>query len=180
MVLAVIFGIAVIIAFVNGYRKGLVRTIAQLGGYVFLTIIATMLAHPVGQLVTKLLTSASAAYRPTVPTFVLDKGVQFLASGISFSLIFFIGGIIVHNLLKSLKFIQKIPVVGGINAIIGGTVSALIIYVIGFFILSMLSVMNITWVHQQFVAAPILNNILDNTPIISNQIYHWWLNERAR
>lgn len=176
MVIGIIFGLALLIAFMQGYRYGLVNTIARVIGYAILGVVALLLAHPLGLAIANFLSNSHVAFRPNAPTIVINQGIQFLSSGLAFALIYLIGGFFVHAILRSLHFIKKIPVIGRINAILGGGINILLVYTVGFFILQMLSVLNIPWVQQQFIQAPYLGAILDKTPVFSTQIYQWWLN----
>lgn len=180
MVLGIIFGLALVLAFMQGYRYGLVNTIARVIGYVILGIVALLFAHPLGLVITKFLGDAFVAFRPGAPNQLVNQGSQFLGAGLGFMIIYLIGGIFVHSILRSLRFIKKIPIINTINAILGGVVNLVLTYIISFFALQLLSVMNIAWVQQQFVDAPFLNSILDQTPILSNAIYQWWLNGNFR
>lgn len=176
MIIEIIFALALILAFMHGYRYGLVKTIARVIGYALLAVIALLFAHPLGLIIAKFLNDSQLAFRPSAPTIVINQGMQFLGSGIAFALIYGIGGFFVHAILRSLHFINKIPLVGRANAILGGCVNTLLVYAIGFFCLQLLSVMNITWIQEQFIQAPFLTVILDKTPVFSNAIYQWWLN----
>lgn len=177
MILETILILILVWSFINGYRQGLLNTLARLIGYAFLAVIAMLLAHPLGTIITNFITSTSTTYRPNVPSVLLNRGSQFLGSGLAFIIIYAIGGYVIHTLLGGLKFIKKIPVVSTFNAILGGMINLVFTYIILFFILQFLSVLNIEWLHQQFLQAPIIETLLDKTPIISNEIYQWWLKQ---
>lgn len=180
MIIGIIFGLALVLAFMQGYRYGLVNTIARVIGYFLLGMVALLFAHPLGTIITNFLGDTLVAFRPGAPNQLVNQGTQFLGAGLGFTVIYFIGGLFVHSILRSLRFIKKIPIVSTINAILGGLINLILTYIIGFFALQLLSVMNIAWVQQQFVAAPYLNTILYQTPILSHAIYQWWLNGNFR
>ncbi|CAH0416385.1 CvpA family protein [Periweissella fabaria] len=180
MILGIIFGLALVLAFMQGYRYGLVNTIARVIGYFILGVVALLFAHPLGIIINNFLGDALVAFRPGAPNQLVNQGTQFLGAGLGFTVIYLIGGFFVHSILKSLHFIKKIPIVSTVNALLGGILNLVLTYIICFFTLQLLSVMNIAWVQQQFVAAPFLNRILDQTPILSNTIYQWWLNGNFR
>lgn len=180
MIILIVLGLSLILAFMNGYRYGFVNTLARSIGYFAIAIIAFLFAHPLGKIIANFINNSYVAFRPNVPVNVINQGNQFLASSLSFAIIYIIGGFFVHSILKGLNFIKKIPVIGFVNALLGGIISLVLTYVICFFILQMLSLMNIDWVRNQFVQAPILNAILDKTPILSDQIYQWWISEKSK
>jgi len=106
---------------------------------------------------------------------VIGDGSQFLASGLVFGLIIIVGGILSHAILRTIKIVRRIPILGWLDGVLGAIFCGLIGASIAFFVLEMLSVVPNAWVQDQFLNTPLLNTILDKTPFLADQIYHWWL-----
>lgn len=176
MILAIILGLTLIMAFMQGYRYGLVNTLARVIAYALLGFVALLFAHPLGKVIAQFIDNSHVALRSNTPEIFLNQGSQFLCAGLAFIIIYVAGGFFVHTILRSLQFIKKIPIVGKLNALLGGLLNFILVYIVSFFTLQILAVVNIPWVQQQFLQAPILNTILNKTPILSEAIYQWWLN----
>ena len=98
-----------------------------------------------------------------------------MGSGLVFIVLLMVGGAISHYVLRSLKIIRHIPLLGWVDGVLGGILYGFIGAVIAFFTLQLLSVVPNTWIQDQFLNTPQLNQILDNVPFFAEQIYHWWL-----
>ena len=86
-----------------------------------------------------------------------------------------LGGAISHYVLRSLKIIRHIPLLGWVDGVLGALLYGVIGIVIAFFSLQVLSVIPNVWVQDQFLNTPQLNELLDNAPFFAEQIYNWWL-----
>ena len=89
---------------------------------------------------------------------------------LSFWIIGIIGGIIVRILANVSKGFTKLPVVSQFNALLGGILTTIMMYVVIFFGLILLS----NWPSQEFKQtveeSRVAVYILDNTPNVMNQI----------
>jgi len=98
-----------------------------------------------------------------------------LASGLAFGLIMVIGTFIVRSIERSLRFINKVPLLGTMNRLAGMLVYGLLVYVEIFFVLQLTQTWEIPWYHDAMVQSPIAQWILNQTPYFSDAIYQWWI-----
>ncbi|MCT4420257.1 MULTISPECIES: CvpA family protein [Leuconostoc] len=157
----------------SGYRQGVIRAVLRVILWVVVWYIAIKLSQPIGQYLTHLVSGQFV--RTTIPESVVGDGSQFLASGLIFGLIIIIGGLLSHAILRTFKIVRRLPILGWLDGILGALFCGLIGASIAFFVLELLSVVPNTWVQDQFLNTPMLNTILDKTPFLADQIYHWWL-----
>ncbi|WP_273720148.1 CvpA family protein [Leuconostoc mesenteroides] len=172
----ILLGLAIIFILITirmGYRMGLVNAVLRFILWVIVWYIAIKFSKPFGQLLTDFVSGQFV--RTTMPQSVVGDGSQFLASGLVFTIIFILGGIVSHWILKSFSVVRHIPLLGWFDAILGGLLYGIMGAVIAFFALELLSVMPNVWIQDQFLKTPLLNDILDNMPFFANQIYNWWL-----
>ena len=167
---AIIF---ILIWFISGYRHGFVNGLLRIALWFVVWYIAIKFAKPVGSVVTNFVNGQFV--RTSVPQDVVSHGTQFLGSGLVFIVLLMVGGAISHYVLRSLKIIRHIPLLGWVDGVLGGILYGFIGAVIAFFTLQLLSVVPNTWILDQFLNTPQLNQILDNVPFFAEQIYHWWL-----
>ncbi|GMA70248.1 hypothetical protein GCM10025879_14940 [Leuconostoc litchii] len=173
MILLGLTVILILFTIVKGYHMGLVNAVLRFILCVIVWYIAIKFSKPVGQLLTNIVSGQFV--RTTVPQTVVGEGSQFLASGIVFTLILILGGIVSHWILKSFSVVRHIPLLGWLDSVLGGLLYGIVGAVIAFFALQLLSVMPNDWVQDQFLKTPLLNEILDNMPFFASQIYNWWL-----
>ncbi|CAK8054661.1 CvpA family protein [Eupransor demetentiae] len=173
MVLMILGLILVLLMIYSGYQAGLVHVLARLILFVLIFFVATQLSKPLGQVGVHFLTGHFI--RPQVPDNVSQDGSQFLASGLAFSLIMFLGSMLSRYLLRSVHFVRRIPILGRLDGLLGGLFYGAVGLVICFFILQVLSVIPNFWIQNQLVNSPVLNYFLDRFPVFSQNIYQWWL-----
>ncbi|APS42090.1 hypothetical protein FOL01_1231 [Weissella jogaejeotgali] len=82
---------------------------------------------------------------------------------------------IVKSIERSLRFINKIPILSTLNHIGGLLVFGLIVYVEVFFVLQITQTLNIPWYTQEMANSAVAQGIMNNTPYLSEAVYDWWL-----
>lgn len=170
MWIAIIF---LLLMFMSGYRMGLVTTLARFALWALVFYIATVLSKPLASVFSTWVSGQFA--RPSVPSALANEGTQFLSSGLAFAVIMILGSFLGHFLLRSIHFVRRIPFLGKIDGILGAILSLVLGLVITFFLLQLFSVVPNAWLQGQFAENHLLNEFMDQFPMISNQIYHWWL-----
>ncbi|ADG40613.1 MULTISPECIES: CvpA family protein [Leuconostoc] len=173
MILLIIGFIFILSWVISGYRHGLVNGLLRLALWFIVWYIAIKFARPVGAVLTQFVDGQFV--RTGVPQHVVNQGSQFLASGLVFSLLIMLGGTVSHYVLRSLKIIRHIPLLGWVDGALGAFLYGAIGMVIAFFALELLSVVPNVWIQDQFLNTPELNRLLDNAPFFAQQIYQWWL-----
>lgn len=174
---SLIIVILIFLAMIHGYRLGMVRSLTMLVGRLIVYTFAILLAHKLGSwLYSAFFNSISANWTATnVPTTVANQPAEFLASGIAFTIIILIGMSIVKAIERSLRFINKIPILSTLNRLAGLIVLGLVVYVEIFFVLQITQTLNIPWYTQELANSSIAQGIMNNTPYISEAVYDWWL-----
>ncbi|CAK1239919.1 CvpA family protein [Fructobacillus fructosus] len=173
MILLWIVVIFILLMAYSGYRTGFVTALTRLILWAVIFYAATVLSKPLSSLFAGWTTGQFA--RPSVPSSWASSGSTFLASGIAFALILIIGSLIGHFLLRPVHFIRRVPFLGQLDGLLGATLSIIFALVFAFFCLELLSVIPNAWIQGQFTESSLLNEFLDQFPIISNKIYQWWL-----
>lgn len=173
MILTLIFLVFLLLMVWSGYSEGLVHVLARLAVWALVFYMATVLSKPLAELFSSWVSGQFA--RPGVPQTVSREGTQFLSSGLAFTVVMMVGSMIGHFLLRPIRFVRRLPFLGQLDGLLGGLVFLAIGVVVSFFVLQVLSVLPNAWLQMQFSQSQFLNQFLDSTPVLSNQIYQWWL-----
>ncbi|HEY4400287.1 MAG TPA: CvpA family protein [Lactobacillaceae bacterium] len=177
MILEAIVGLILVLALWSGFRVGFLRALARLVAVAIVWYIAIKLSKPLAQAVFEpLLPQHKAQFVLSgVPDEVVNQAGPFLLSGLAFAAIMLIGGIVARLFLGQLKWIKKVPVLGFLDALAGALIYGVIAVVILFFALQLVSVWPNAWLQDQLLAATYLTEWLNKVPVLSDQIYQWWL-----
>ncbi|MFC4760918.1 CvpA family protein [Fructobacillus durionis] len=157
----------------SGYRTGFVMSLTRVVLWGLILYVATVLSKPLSTVFSGWISGQFA--RPSVPTTWANDGSSFLASGLAFVVIMMVGSFIGHFLLRSIHFVRRLPFLGKIDGLLGALLELAFGLVLTFFCLQILSVIPNAWLQGQFTENHYLSDYLDQFPIISNQIYQWWL-----
>lgn len=166
-----------ILSMIHGYRLGLIRSLTMLVGRVVVYIFALLLAHRLGEWLYNIFVNGLSAHwtATQIPENAVNQPGEFLASGIAFTIMVVIGMTIVKSIERSLRFINKIPVLSTINRIGGLIVFGLVVYVEIFFVLQLTQTLDVTWYTENMVNSSLAQSILNDTPYLSEAVYDWWL-----
>lgn len=175
MVLSLIILAILIFGFRRGYRRGLVLQILNTIGYLIVWIVARFGAKPlasgIGQFVGNLSLNSS------VSTVTASQSSSFFLNGIAFSAILTVGYFIVHRVANLLNKVTWLPVIHQVNSLAGGLINLVIRYVVVFLTLNLLILLPITGFQQSYQASPVAQWIVKQTPVLSKQVFNWWLTE---
>lgn len=136
-------------------------SLVSLLGYIIVFILSLFLASPLGNIIAGLFSNINDGSGLLAMTFY--KILSFWIIGI-------IGGIIVRILANVSKGFTKLPVVSQFNALLGGILTTIMMYVVIFFGLILLSNWPSQKVKQTVEESRVAVYILDNTPNVMNQI----------
>ncbi|AEJ24009.1 membrane ancor connecting MutS2 with cell-division Z-ring [Weissella koreensis KACC 15510] len=176
MVITVGILVLFLMAIMNGYRSGLVKTLFRFVGRIIIWVVAVMLSHNIGQfLADNLQWSIGSNWSSPVTDNLVDKSSSFLYSGIGFTIITVIGFYLLHRLQSGLAFINKVPLVGTANRLAGALLSFIIMYLGVFFFLYIAGALDISLLHEQITYSTLAQIIMQQTPILSEKIYEWFL-----
>lgn len=177
MVLSGIIIIILLFAFTRGYKIGLLRTFIRLIGRIIIFTVAILLAHRIGSwFATNLLSGANAQYGATsVPHALTHSATEFMASGVAFGLLTMVGFFILRSVENGVKFLNKIPLLGWVNKILGALLNLLIMYVLVFFVLQIFQTWSVPSWQNQLSTSTLAQWMMNETPYLSHAIYEWWL-----
>lgn len=159
MILSLIIIILLICAFRYGIRRGLLGSLVSLLGYIIVFILSLFLASPLGNIIAGLFSNINDGSGLLATTFY--KILSFWIIGI-------IGGVIVRILANVSKSFTKLPVISQFNALLGGILTTIMMYIVIFFGLILLSNWPSQEVKQTVEESRVAVYILDNTPNVMN------------
>lgn len=170
----VILGV-LIFGFRRGYRRGLVLQILNTIGYIIVWVAARFLARPlatgIGQFIGNLSLDSS------VSAVTASQSSSFFLNGLAFSAILTVGFFIVHRVAYGVNKVTWLPVIHQVNSLAGGLINLVIRYVVIFLILNLMILLPVQGFQTSYQASPVAQWIVKQTPVLSKQVYHWWLTE---
>lgn len=173
MILSLIIIFLLLTALGRGWHRGFVVELAHTVGYLVVLIVVKVITPTVAPIIGRWL---PVNHQASANSDLLANQVNhFWASGITFWLLMIVGLILLHWLTRSLNFFTKLPVVHGVNALAGAAIAGLVMYVLIFFALAVAAVWPAPWLHEQLMHSPVSQWILHQTPLLSEQIFQWWL-----
>ncbi|MGM0125105.1 hypothetical protein IGI37_002502 [Enterococcus sp. AZ194] len=167
------------IAFYSGARRGLTLQLVYTVGY-FLSYLAARLYYK--ELAPKLelyIPYPSVTENSKLVFFTKEMGLeldQAYYAAIAFLMILFIGWMVTRLIGVFAHSLTFLPILHQFDWVAGGVVSALLMYIGIFLVLSLLTLLPIDFIQNQFRASGFTRSIVENTPIFSNQIQNLWVN----
>lgn len=163
---------------INGSKKGLVAMLISTATYFIGWLVARMGAKALGLVLSNILPSIGGhEASPTGGTFTNMLTVssnQFFYNGIAFIIIFYVITFLSRWLLKRVRFLKKVPVVGTVNRWAGGCLDLLIGYLIIFMILMVFQLWPGQWWQDQLANSGLAQWIILKTPILAENAIHWF------
>ena len=95
--------------------------------------------------------------------------------GVSFLLILFVGWLLTRFIGGVAQGVKFLPIIKQVNSIGGAVLSGIVSYVGIFLILFILTMLPIDFIQEQFSHSALARTIVENTPVLSDQIYSWWV-----
>ncbi len=173
MLVSVIIILILLLAFRYGYKRGLIKTLLSILGYVIVLLLSLYFSGPLGGFLTK--------YMPA-----LDKtdGNQLVNSSDSLTIIFYrvlafwilaiILGIILRFITQTFSSVTNLPVLSQINSLTGGLVWFLAAYILVFLGLLLLATSPTKNIQGSLVRSPVAEYIMKETPVFSRQVLDHW------
>lgn len=175
LLLSLIILIILIFGFRRGYRRGLVLQVLNTIGYIVVWVAARFLAKPlatgIGQFIGNLSLNSSAS------AVTAAQSSSFFLNGLAFSAILTVGFFIVHRIAYGVNKVTWLPVIYQVNSLAGGLINLVIRYVVIFLILNLMILLPVKGFQDSYQASPVAQWIVKQTPVLSKQVYHWWLTE---
>lgn len=168
------------LGFYTGAKRGLVLQVLYSVGYLVSYFVARMYYKDLASHLELYVPYPSATPDSKLVFFnqeiSLDLDQAFYAA-VAFLLLLFAGWLVIRFLAIFLRGLTFIPVLKQVNWILGGLLSVIVVYVGLFLVLTMVSMIPTDLVQNQFRASGLARGIVENTPILSKQIYQLWVQQ---
>lgn len=156
MALSIIIVIWLLLAIMSGWRQGLAITVISMVGNVILWVIAI------------------AAYQPLAVKFG-GADVGFVGKIVTFILIIVLGKLLIHWLARMSRHVTWIPVIKQANSLGGAIVAVIFNYIAIFIVLSLLLLVQNTWMTSQYAKSAPAQFIITNSPLLNSNKFQNWL-----
>lgn len=159
-----IFNALIVIVFIfnihNGFKEGLVKAILKLVARIIALLIAFWYAKDLSQFI----------FSQT------DLARDSLAcNGISFLIIFLIVVIGFKIIIRFINQITRLPLLHQVNSLSGAILSFVVTYLLMFLILNVVITIPNDYLFNQYHNSSIAGFIVNETPMISHEIFQKWL-----
>lgn len=165
--------IVLIISFSIGHRRGMVKMILGLVGYLLALMVAKTGSSIVGAKLAELFPVLPTAMQNTGSALNESNGNQFFYNGIAFIVIFLVVLFICRWLTRRFNLITKLPVIHQLNAMLGGLINFGLTYITIFFLLTIFQVWPSEWWQSQLTTSGLASWIINDTPVLSQQVVYW-------
>ena len=164
---------------INGSKKGLVAMVISTATYFLGWVLARIGAKYLGIILSTILPSIGGNEPPATGSSIFNtltiSNNQFFYNGIGFLIIFYGTAFISRWLLKRVRFLKKVPIVGTINGIAGGALDIVIGYLIIFMLLMVLQMWPGSWWQNQLATSGLAQWIITSTPGLARSAINWFV-----
>lgn len=160
---------------VSGARKGLVIQLIQMVGFIISCIVAYIYYKPLAEKLVLWIPYPSVDQNTTLKFALeqLDLGQTFYQM-LAFAIIFFVVKFAIQIVASLFDFLRHIPVLGGLNRILGGLLGVINAYLLIFIVLYVLALLPLESLQKYIDQSVLTKLILEYTPIISKIFQHMW------
>lgn len=162
----------------GGARRGLVLQLVMTIGYFISYFVAAQYYKVLGAKLDLLIPYPSASegtqfsFYDQAIGFSLDQAFY---NGVAFLVILFIGWMLTRFIGGLLNSLTYIPVLKQINALGGAVLAFVVSYTGVFLVLILLTMLPYAAIQNAFNESNLAQTIVENTPVLSKQIYNWWI-----
>lgn len=178
MLLTIAILIILVLGVYGGARRGLVLQLVMTLGYFISYFVASQYYKILGEKL-NLFIPYPAASESTQFSFynqAIGFGLdQAFYNGVAFMLILFIGWLLTRFVGRLLNSLTYIPVLKQVNTLGGAALAFIVSYTGIFLILVLLTMLPFDSIQKAFNDSRLAQMIVENTPILSKQIYDWWI-----
>jgi uncharacterized membrane protein required for colicin V production len=178
MLLTIALFIILAIGAYGGARRGLVLQLVMTIGYVISYFLAANYYKALGEKLDLLVPYPSASEGTQFVFYTQAIGFnldQAFYNGVAFMLIVFIGWLITRFIGGLLNPLTYLPVIKQLNTV-GGAVLAFVVSYTGIFlVLVLLTMLPFVVIQNAFNDSRLAQTIVESTPVLSKQIYDWWI-----
>ncbi|GGM26971.1 putative transmembrane protein YshB [Paraliobacillus quinghaiensis] len=95
-------------------------------------------------------------------------------NAIAFAILFFVTKIIISIISSMLDFVAELPILHSVNRLLGAVLGLLETYFVMFVILYIAALLPVGFIQEAIEGSSIATLIIDNTPVLSEQIKSLW------
>ncbi|AIM24927.1 CvpA family protein [Melissococcus plutonius] len=167
-----------IVSFYTGRKRGLLLQILYTVGYLVSFLIARTyykeLANKLELYIPypSITPNTQLVFYNQKMSFGLDKAFY---AAVAFLILFFLGRLVLRFLAVFLHAFTSLPVLHGLNGLLGGLVNCVVVYLILCLVLTTLSFLPINFIQHLFENSGLARIMVEQTPIFSKQIFHLWM-----
>lgn len=160
---------------ISGARKGLVIQLIQMVGFIISSIVAYIYYKPLAEKLVLWIPYPSVDQNTTLKFALeqLDLGQTFYQM-LAFAIIFFVVKFAIQIVASLFDFLRHLPVLGGLNRILGGLLGVINAYLLIFIVLYVLALLPLNSLQKYIDQSVLTKLILEYTPIISKTFQHMW------
>lgn len=176
MILTTIILVILLGCWINGRQKGFMEIVIHAATYFIGWILARLGSSFLGTILSTILPSISNHQNAatSMPGMVTNTN-QFFYNGLAFMIIFYGVTFLSRWLLKRLRFLKKVPVIGTANRWLGGLLDVLVGYLIIFMILVILQVWPSAAWQNQLAQSGLAQWMISQTPLLAREAMNWFI-----
>jgi len=176
MILTLLIILALFIGVYTGVKRGILLQSIMIIGYTISAFVALNYYDSIFYYVQMTIpypAPLSTSYNPYV---LFDSSLLFqmhnpFYAGVSFAILFFIGWLITRFIGRLLKFVSKVRIIESVSTIGGGILSFIVHYIGIFFILFLLSTVQVEFIQNQFTNSWLARTVVTQPPYLSDATY---------
>lgn len=167
--------ILLVAGLVSGARRGLIVQLIQMAGFLISIIVAYLYYKPLAEKLVLWIPYPSVDENTTLKFAVeqLDLSQTFYQL-LAFALIFFVVKFAIQILASLFDFLRYIPILGGLNRLLGGVLGVVEAYLLIFIVLYVLALLPIDGIQKYIEESFLTTLMLEYTPILSKVFQHLW------
>ena len=171
LLLLIIFAAGIMV----GARRGLVLQAVHMFGFLIAIVVAFVYYKPLAQkfLLWIPYPGFAESATSTLELAGIDADRTFYRV-IAFALIFFVVKLILQILGSMLDFLKYLPILGGINRVLGAVLGFIEVYFLVFILLYVLALLPLESIQARLDGSIITGLMLEHTPIVSSLFQKWW------
>lgn len=161
---------------INGRQQGFMEIVIHTATYIIGWILARVGSRALGTMLSAILPSISNSQNVAskLPALSQDSN-QFFYNGLAFMIIFYGGTFLSRWLIKRLRFLKKVPVIGTANRWLGGLLDVLVGYTIIFMLLVIFQVWPGAGWQDQLAQSGLAQWMITETPILAREAINWFI-----
>ena len=178
MLMTVLIVVILAIGAYGGARRGLILQFVMTVGYFVSYLMASKYYQALGSHLELIVPYPSASESSQFVYYDQALGLNLdgaFYNGVAFIIILFVGWLITRFIGGLLNAVTFIPVLKQLNTVGGALLIFIVAYVAIFLVLFLLTMVPIDAIQEAFSKSWLARKIVEDTPVISAQLYNWWI-----